>query len=384
MNKNIPDTISIILPCKNEEFGLQKCLDQIKETIRNCRLNVEIIVVDNNSTDRSRKILTQNQLSLPELLVVDQPIDGYGSAYLKGFECARGEYIFMADSDGTYDFRDIPRFLDEINKGYDMVIGNRFATSIPKDSMSLLHRIGNPVLSFVTRMLFKIKIKDIHCGQRMIKRSALSKIVLYTAGMEFASEMIIKAARQNLKIAELPISYSPRLGDSKLRTFSDGWRHLRFLLLYSPLFLFMIPGFLLFLLGTLSMFVLYFFEIRMFEIQLYIHPMFLSSLLILAGYQIIFFAGFAKVYAVTHLGDNNKTIIKLFKHITIEKAGFVGLCAIITGIVIYSSIFISWIDSGFGPLNEIKNSIIALTTIVLGVQTFFSAFMFSILGIKEK
>lgn len=378
------EKISIIVPCKNEEQALQKCLNEIKETINENRLIAEVIVVNNGSTDSSKEILINNLQSFPELRIIDQEIDGYGMAYLKGFGEARGDYIFMADADGTYSFRDIPRFFDEIKKGNDLIVGNRFTSSFSKNSMPFLHRIGNPILSLITRFFFKVKINDIHCGERMITKKALSQIVLYTAGMEFASEMIIKVARQKLKISEIDVSYSERLGESKLKTFSDGWRHLRFLLLYSPFFLFMLPGILLFSMGLISMFFLYFFEIKIFDVQLYVHPMFFSSLLILIGYQIIFFAGFAKIYAVTHLGEENRLISKLFKYITIEKAGGVGILIAILGVIIYVSIFIKWISSGFGSLDEVKNSIVALTLITIGIETLFSSFMLSIVGIKEK
>lgn len=376
--------ISIVLPCKNEELALQKCLDEIKSVIAKHHLDAEALVVDNGSTDGSRKILEENLKTFPELKIIDENNEGYGAACLKGFEAARGEYIFLADADGTYSFKDIPRFLEESERGSELVVGNRFASPLNRESMSVTRKIGNYILSSIARFFFGIKIRDIHCGERLIKRSSLSKITLYTAGMEFASEMLIKAARQKLKISELPVSYSPRLGESKLKTFSDGWRHLRFLLLYSPLFLFLLPGFILFLSGVLSMALLYFFEVQIFGLHLYFHPMFLSSLLILLGYQLIFFAGFAKVYAVTHLGDEDELVSKSFRYITIEKAGLVGIIMAISGAAIFLYIFWKWISSGLGSLNEVKNSIVAMTFVVLGIETLFSAFMLSTLGIKER
>jgi glycosyltransferase involved in cell wall biosynthesis len=377
--------ISILLPCKNEEKALQACLDEIRETVSKNKLDAEIIVVDNRSEDGSRRILDKNLLTFPELKIVTEEHDGYGRAYLKGFESAVGKYIFMADADGTYSFRDIPRFLDEIKKGSDMVIGNRFAEKLPKGTMPILHKlIGNPLLSCLTRLFFKVKVNDIHCGERMITRKALSQITLYTAGMEFASEMVIKVARRGLKISELPVSYAPRLGESKLKPFSDGWRHMRFLLLYSPFFLFMLPGFILLFVGIVSMAILYFFDIHIFGIQFYFHPLFLSAVLVLAGYQLIFFAGFSKVYAVTHLGDQDRSVIRLFKHITLEKAGLFGLLIAALGGILYIYIFAKWLSSGLGSLNETKNSIVALTLSALGMQTIFSAFMLSTLGIKER
>ncbi len=379
------DKVSILLPCRNEREALKTCFEELEAMIRESGINAEIILIDNASTDGSREFAEKIAASWPLLRVVTESKEGYGFAYLKGLEEAKGDYIFMADADGTYDFGDIPRFLAEIKNGSDLVLGNRFAFPIEKEVMPTLHKhLGNPLLSLFTRMLFKLKIHDIHCGARMITRKALNKITLYTGGMEFASEMVIKAAKRGLRVTEIGIHYRKRIGESKLQTFSDGWRHLRFLLLYSPLFLFLIPGIVFFLAGLFSMAALYFFEINIFGIELYFHPMFLSSLLILAGYELVFFAGFAKVYAVTHLGDEDEIITKLFRFATIERAGFLGILLALVGSAIYISIFVAWIRSGFGSLSEIKNSIVALTLIAIGIQTLFSAFMLSIVGIKEK
>ena len=251
--------------------------------------------------------------------------------------------------------------------------------------MPWLHRyLGNPFLSFLTRELFKIKIKDIHCGARAISRAALEKITLHTTGMEFASEMIIKAAKAGLKITEVPIVYQPRIGESKLKSFPDGWRHLRFMLLYSPNFLFLVPGAILFSLGAVLMAYFYFFSPKFIGVQLYVHPMFLFAVLIMVGYQIMFFAFFSRIYAVTYLGDKDRSIEYFFQKITLEKAGIFGLLLFLGGAALYLYIFSKWLHSGFGSLDEIKNSIVALTLVVLGIQTFFSAFMFSVLGIKER
>jgi len=197
--------------------------------------------------------------------------------------------------------------------------------------------------------------------------------------------MIIKAIRNNLKIKELSINYYKRKGDSKLNPFSDAWKHLRFMLLYSPLFLFFIPGIILFLIGLVSMVLLYLSKINLFGIQLFYHPMFLSTSLIIIGYQLIIFSVFAKSYSINHLGENESDLMKkLYRLVTIEKASIAGLIITIFGITIYLTIFTKWIESGLPALDEIKNSIIALTLIVLGVQTIFSSFMLSILSIKER
>ena len=401
--------ISVILPCLNEEKAIDFCIESITEVVRKNNLNTEIIVVDNGSTDTSVQIvqnlilkyssnLRQNHLGqnhstqqnhLNEnhtaLLLLQEPIKGYGSAYLSGLRVAKGKYIFMADADATYDFADIPKFIKKLEEGNDLVVGNRFSGMMESNSMTFLHRwIGNPILSSLVKLFFKVKIHDIHCGARAISKEAYDKITLYTLGMEFASEMIIKAAKAKLKIVEIPIKYKMRIGESKLETFSDGWRHLRFILLYSPIVIFLIPGLLLFLYGLISMFVLYIGDFSLFGIKLYFHPMFLSSLCMILGYELMFFTGFSKVYAFTHLGDRDKFVEKLFKFMTLEKALATGAILALFSIIIFLSIFVGWIESNLGNLNQTKNLIVALTFAVIGIQTITGSFMISILGIKEK
>lgn len=380
----IPE-ISIVLPCLNEEQSVIVCLERIKSVIQKNKLNAEVLLVDNASDDTSFARAEKFQKSFNELTILTEPERGYGSAYLKGLSFARGTYIFMADVDGTYDFKAIPSFIHKLKEGFDLVLGNRFSGNIAPSAMPWLHRhIGNPFLSLLVKIFFKVAIHDIHCGMRAVKKDALKKIVLYTSGMEFASEMVIKAAKRGLSITELPIAYNRRIGKSKLQSFSDGWRHLRFILLYSPLYLFLMPGIILFLLGVIFTALFYITDPIIFGIKFYFHPMFLSALMTIVGYQFIFFAGFAKIYAITHLGDSERWFERLFKHITIERAGIAGIFIAAIGLIIYFSIFAGWISSRFGSLNEIKNSIAALTLIVLGIQTVSSAFMLSILGIKEK
>ena len=379
MENNTNPEISVILPCRNEEQGLAFCLEQIKKTIKENNLSAEIIVSD-SSTDKSPEIAKKENV-----ILLKHDKEGYGRAYLEAFKIAKGKYIFMADADGTYDFSEIPNFIKELKNGNDLVLGNRFSGKMEKDAMPFLHRyIGNPVLSFILRLFFKTKIKDSHCGMRAMKKESLKILNLQTTGMEFALEMIIKALKNNLKIKELPIGYYARKGESKTKSFSDGWKHLRFMLLYSPLFLFFIPGLVIFLLGIVTLFLFYFYSPAIFGIRLYSHPMFLSSILTIIGYQLITFAAFAKIYSITHLKERNAALENLFKYITIERACVSGILIMAVGFVIYLLIAIKWINSGFGSSDEIKNSIIALTLLTIGVQTIFSSFMLSILGIKEK
>ena len=375
--KNKKPEISIILPCQNEAEALPFCLKQIKKTIKENNIKAEIIVSD-SSTDESPKIAKKEKV-----ILIKHDKDGYGTAYLEAFKIAKGEYIFMADADGTYDFGEIPNFLKYLREGYNFIIGDRFSGKMEKGAMPYSHKLGNPLLSGALRLFFGTSINDSHCGMRAISKKSLQKLDLQTTGMEFASEMIIKALKNNLKIKELPINYYKRKGKSKLKTFSDAWKHMRFMLLYSPLFLFFIPGLIMLLIGVASMFWFYFGNPKIFGIKLFYHPMFFSSLLMISGYQLIIFSVFAKTYSVTNLGEDGGNMNKIYKYLTIEKAGIFGIIIILCGVIIYFFILAKWLKSGFGELNEVKNSIAALTLITMGIQTIFSSFMLSILGIKK-
>ncbi|MDE2188501.1 MAG: glycosyltransferase family 2 protein, partial [Patescibacteria group bacterium] len=365
--------LTIILPCLNEEKAIGFCLDEIKKVIDKNNIAAEILVVDNGSTDRSCHIVQTMAKQLPKLKLIHESQPGYGNACRRGLTEAKGNYIYLSDADGSYNFSDIPLFLEKLRKGTDLIVGNRFQGGIENGSMPWHHRyVGNPVLSAFVKIFFKVKIGDIHCGARAISHSALTKLQLHADGMEFASEMIMKSARQGLSMVEIPIHYQPRIGDSKLRSVRDGWRHLRFILLYSPLYLFFIPGATLFIIGTIVLSTLYLTSPTVFGVQLFVHPMFLASAMIILGYELVFFAFFAKIYAMTHLGEANYFVERLFKIITIEKAGFLGLFLCFVGIAIYSVIAANWIHSGFGSLDQFKNSIVALTLFIIGAQTFFS------------
>ncbi len=371
--------ISIILPCRNEEKALESVLAQAKKILSKNRINGEIIVSD-SSSDGSPEIAKKCGVRL-----IKHDKDGYGNAILEGFKIARGKYLFIADADGSYDLNEIPKFLKSLREGNDFVIGNRFKGKIEKGAMPFSHEhIGNPLLSGILRLFFRSKVRDVHCGMRAISKEALKKLNLYTTGMEFASEMVVQAAKNKLKIKEIPINYHSRKGDSKLRTMADGWRHIRFMFLYSPMFLFFIPGIMLFLLGFVSMLMLYFGGLTLLGVRLYFHPMFLSAAFLIIGYQLMIFAVFAKTYAITHLGEESKMMNRLHKLVSIEKASIFGSIVIVVGAIIYLNIFLGWMKSGFGSLNEVKNSIVALTFVVLGVQTIFSSFMLSILGIRGR
>jgi glycosyltransferase involved in cell wall biosynthesis len=372
--------VSIILPCRNEQEAIAICIKRIKEVLLNSKINAEIIISDSSSDASRERVRAEG-----DVVLVEHNKEGYGNAYLEGFKHARGKYIFMADADGTYSFNEIPRFIFYLREGYDFVLGNRFGKKIKKGSMNFTHKhIGNPLLSGTLRLFFKTDIKDSHCGMRAISREALDRLKLRTTGMEFASEMVVKALKNKLRIKQLNIDYYPRIGKSKLKPMGDGWRHLRFLLIYSPKFLFFIPGLIFLILGFIGLGLFAFTDPKIFGRQYFVHPMFIFSLLSIVGYQLILFSAFAKSYAVNHLGDSSDFMNGLYRILTIEKGSLFGILLVLLGIIFYLIIVIRWFATGLGELNEIKNSIFVLTLITIGVQTVFSSFMLSILGIKER
>ena len=371
-------TVSAVLPCRNEEASLGHSIEQLQNTFSQNGISGEIIVSD-SSNDSSPEITLKYNARL-----IKHNLPGYGRAYIEGFKAARGKYIFCADPDGSYDFTELPKFIKELENGFDLVIGNRFKGKIEKGSMPWIRRyIGNPLLSSVLRLFFGAKISDAHCGMRAIRREALEKINLQTEGMEFASEMIIKALKNGMRIKEIPIDYYKRIGKSKLRAFPDGWRHLRLMLLLSPFFLFFIPGFLMLIFGGVIHSWLYVGSSAIFGIPLFFHPMFISSLLIIVGYQTIIFAFFAKSYAILHLGETSEFINALHSRIKLETGIMIGLALLTIGAIMFVRIFLEWVYSGFGELNEIKNALTALILATLGVETIFSSFMLSIIGFKK-
>lgn len=368
---------SVVLPCRNEEASLGFCIQTITDVFERENIQGEIIVSD-SSIDRSPDIVRRHGA-----ILVKHDKQGYGIAYREGFRYVHGHYIFCADADGSYDFSEIPRFLLELRRGADLVIGNRFAGAMHPDAMPWLHRyVGNPLLSMLFRRFFNTPLNDVHCGMRALTRDALRRLECRTTGMEFASEMLVQALKQKLTITELPISYQPRQGTSKLKTFTDGWRHLRFMLLYSPEYLFLLPGLILFGIGLVVMGWLYAYDPYVGSVQLFFHPMFIASFCIITGYQLIMFALFAKTYAMTHLGDSDTWLTRFYYYATLEKGIIVAGMICITGLVLFFSIAYEWVASGFGALHAVETAIVGLTLLVLGTQTLFSSFMISMLSIR--
>jgi len=378
--------LTIVMPCLNEAETLAICITKAKHFLDNNQVEGEIIIADNGSTDGSQEIAKNLKAK-----VIPIKEKGYGSALKGGIEAALGTYIIMADADDSYDFEALLPFLTELRAGNDLVMGNRFKGGVEKGAMPFLHKyLGNPVLSFLGRLFYKINIGDFHCGLRGFSKEAYFKMDLKTTGMEFASEMIVKSKLNNLKIIEVPTTLKPdgRTRKPHLNTWRDGWRHLRFLLLYSPQWLFLIPGVLLIIIGFITSAIIISQPIVINNIRLDIHTLLYTSSLVLVGFQFIIFYALTKVYAVENkLLPKSNRYNKLFKYLNLETGLIIGVLFFIIGIVLSYYGLNIWKHSNFGELNPSKTLRIvipAVFTILLGMQIIFFSLFFSILGLKNK
>ena len=307
---------------------------------------------------------------------------GYGSAYLAGFKAARGRYIVMADADLTYDFDDIPRFVAELDDGAELVIGDRM-DNIHPGTMPWLHRyVGNPVLTGVLNLFFRTGVKDAHCGMRAVRSEVLAALDLRTTGMEFASEMVIRASKAGLRISEVPIEYHPRAGESKLSSFRDGWRHLRFLLVHSPTHLFLVPGAAMSLLGTLITLTVLF-RISVFGRAWDLHAMIGGSLLMIVGTQILALGLCAHAYGTYFMGERDAWFDRMRARFGLEHGLLLGGAVMLAGLGIGVAILVTWARRGFGSLSEERLAVLAATLVIVGIQIFFSSFLLSILGLRR-
>jgi glycosyltransferase involved in cell wall biosynthesis len=374
-----PVEISVVIPCLNEERAIAEVVAWGWEGIERTGRSGEVIVVDNGSTDRSVELAREAGAR-----VVHEPRPGYGSAYLRGLAEARGEYIFMADGDGTYDLRNMEPFLEQLDSGKEFVLGSRFAGRIHEGAMPWKHRwIGNPVLTWVLNVFFGVKVSDAHCGLRAIRRSTVAGLDLHATGMEFASEMILKAAKRDIPVGEVPIDYYPRTGESKLNTWRDGWRHLRFMLVHSATFLFIIPGLVLFTLGFAVMLALSTGPIELFGVHWYIHPMIVASTATLVGAQIVLLGVFARTYAVLYLDEPDEFLERTWSKLHLEHGLLAGGVVLLGGIAVLGLIFGRWASGGFGALHQEHPALLGLTLIALGVQILFGSFFLSVLGLRK-
>ncbi|MGH2855447.1 MAG: glycosyltransferase family 2 protein, partial [Solirubrobacteraceae bacterium] len=315
--------------------------------------------------------------------VVHEPARGYGNAYLAGFAAARGLYIVMADADLTYDFNEIPRFLADLEAGADMVIGDRMQ-NIQPGAMPWHHRyIGNPLLSRLLNLLFHTGVNDAHCGMRAFRREHLERLDLRTSGMEFASEMVVRAAKAGLDIRQLPIEYHPRGGESKLSSFRDGWRHLRFLVMHSPKHLFIIPGAVMAAIGVLiSATVLA--HVSVLGRRWEVHTLIGGSLLVIVGTQVVTLGLCARAYGIYFMGERDPWFERMRKRFRLEHGLLLGSAIASLGLAIIVAIVLEWARRGFGSLSEERLAIFAATLMVLGIQVIFASFLLSILGLRRR
>jgi glycosyltransferase involved in cell wall biosynthesis len=370
--------VSVVIPCLNEEANVERCVHDAIDALASAALAGEVIVVDNASEDRSAELA-----AAAGARVISEPRRGYGSAYLAGFAAAKGAYIVMADADLTYDFKEIPNFVAKLEAGAQLVMGNRM-DNIRPGAMPWLHRyIGNPLLTGVLNLFFRTGVRDAHCGMRALRADVLETLDLRTTGMEFASEMVIRAAKEHLSIAEVDIEYHPRGGESKLSSFRDGWRHLRFLLVHSPTHLFIIPGAVLALLGTLvSVMVLA--QLDIFGRSWDIHALIGGALLTIIGTQVLALGLCAHAYGTYFMGEKDAWFDAMRARYRLEHGLALGGAIIVGGFATGLIIVIKWIDHGFGALGLNKLAVVAFTLLVVGLQIFFSSFLLSILGLRRR
>jgi glycosyltransferase involved in cell wall biosynthesis len=369
--------VSIVIPCLNEAQTIERCVQAAHDVLQANRIDGEVIVADNGSDDGSDRLAVASGAR-----VVKEPRRGYGSAYQAGFAAARGTYIVMLDADLTYDFADIPRFLAELDKGAQFVIGNRMGNIRP-GAMPWLHRyIGNPLLTGILNLFFRTGIKDAHCGMRAFRSDVLPALDLRTTGMEFASEMVIRVSREHLRVSQLPIEYHPREGESKLSSFRDGWRHLRFLLVHSPTHLFVIPGAALTVLGALIM-VMVLAQVSILGRFWDVHTMIGGSLLTIVGTQILALGLCARAYGVYVMGLPDRLFQRWRPHVKLEHGLLAGAGLLFVGLAVGGVILGKWLAHGRGALAETNLALLGATFVIVGIQTFFSSFLLSIIGLRR-
>jgi glycosyltransferase involved in cell wall biosynthesis len=373
-----PPLVSVVIPCLNEAENIESCVRAALEAIVRMGVHGEVVVADNNSEDDSARLAEQAGAR-----VVVERRRGYGSAYLAGFEASRGRYIVMADADLTYDFDDIPRFVAALEEGAEMVIGDRM-DNIQPGAMTWSHRyIGNPILTGLLNLFFRTGISDAHCGMRALRREVLPRLDLRTTGMEFASEMVIRASKEKLKIAEFPIEYHPRGGESKLSTMRDGWRHLRFLLVHSPNHLFIIPGAVLAGLGTVIV-VLVGAGLDFFGRAWGVHALIGGALLMIVGTQVLALGLCAHAYGTYFMGERDPWFDRMRARFRLEHGLLLGGAFVLIGLVMGGLILATWIAHGFGSLADEHLAVISASVLIVGIQIFFSSFLLSILGLRRR
>jgi hypothetical protein len=377
--------VSIVMPCLNEVETLAACIQDAQQAIERNGLSAEIIIADNGSTDGSKVVAKELGVR-----VIDITKKGYGNALRGGIEATRGQFVVMGDADDSYDFTAITPLIQKLRDGYDLVLGNRFAGGIQSGAMPWLHRIGNPILTWISRLFFQTPVGDMHCGLRGFRKDAYEKMHLRATGMEFASEMVIKASLRRMRIGEVPVTLRPdgRTRPPHLRTWRDGWRHLRFMLLFSPRWLFFYPGAALFAAGLVVGAALESGPKQIGSVSLDIHTLLLAGFSCLIGYQLVVFAVFTKVFAMQQgFHPPNIRYSAIFRYLRLETGLAVGAVMFALGVVGTFIAVLSWQSAGFGaldPRTTMREIIPAAVLLTLGVQTIFASFFLSILGIDNE
>jgi glycosyltransferase involved in cell wall biosynthesis len=377
--------LTILMPCLDEAATVGRCVEKAREFLHRAGVDGEVLVADNGSRDDSRI-----RAARAGARVIEVAQRGYGAALAAGIAAASGRFVIMGDADDSYDFARLEGFVEKLRQGYPLVMGNRFKGGIRPGAMPALHRyLGNPVLSFVGRLFFRAPVGDFHCGLRGFDRAALLSLDLRTRGMEFASEVVVKAALGGWRIAEVPTTLHPdgRGRPPHLRSWRDGWRHLRFLLLFSPRWLFLYPGTLLLTLGVFLTVLLYFAPLRVGSLGLDIHSMLYASAAALLGMQLCLFALFARVSAqAAGLLPAQARLQKLLGQLTLERGLVLGLGVALLGLVWSAVTFWQWRETGFGALDPrvvMRDTIPAATLMVAGMELMLAAFLLSVLTWKS-
>jgi glycosyltransferase involved in cell wall biosynthesis len=378
-NEQIPTLeLSIVMPCLNEAETLATCIGKARDYLERHKIAGEVLIADNGSSDGSQEIATNSGAR-----VVPIPERGYGSALRGGIAAAKGQYIIMGDADDSYDFTNLSPFLEKLRQGYDLVMGNRFQGGIKPGAMPVLHKyLGNPVLTWLGRLFFGSPCGDFHCGLRGFSKQAIEQLNLRTTGMEFASEMVVKASLYGLKITEVPTTLSPdgRSRPPHLKTWRDGWRHLRFLLMYSPRWLFLYPGLALMFLGFVATI--------WFVPQPRVHTLLYSATALIIGFQIVSFAIFTKAFAISEgLLPEDRKLRRFLRYINLEVGLIIGVILFLLGIggsVYALYIWNARLYGALDPAMTMRIVIPSVTALALGVQVIFSSFFLSVLGLKRR
>ena len=383
-----PIELSIVMPCLNEVETVARCIEKAKLGIQRAGVPGEIIIADNGSTDGSQTLA--KNLGARVVPVKDR---GYGSALRGGIRAALGKWILMADADDSYDFSEAERFVKKLQAGFDLVMGCRLPVgggTILPGAMPWKNRwLGNPVLSFIGRFFFKCPAHDFHCGMRGFTRAAFERLELQTTGMEFASEMVIKATFKKLKISEVPITLHPdgRSRPPHLKPWRDGWRHLRFMLIFSPRWLFLAPGLLLSAVGIVFAVALSVKDLKISGVELNVGTLMMAGMAVIVGFQLVAFAFFTRVFAVAEgLLPEDPRLARIFKIFTLERGIAAGLAVFLAGTILFLRALWLWKQVHFGLLpsteENLRRLIPAATLMILGIQGIFSSFFMSVLGLK--